>query len=133
LSKPCIILIGIIASNHPSSDKFFNKSNDSLLARFFLNGFAALTGPTGLLYVSENLLGGYMQLTAMMVNIIYSAIGGFLTLFFMYIGYKVFDKVTHFDTSEELAKDNRAVGMVVLGIFVGVGIAIGLVIGLGLN
>lgn len=74
-----------------------------------------------------------MQLTAMIVNIIYSAIGGFLTLFFMYIGYKVFDKFTHFDTSEELAKDNRAVGMVVLGIFVGVGIAIGLVIGLGLN
>ena len=51
----------------------------------------------------------------------------------MYMGYKVFDKFTDFNTSEELAKDNRAVGMVVLGIFVGVGIAIGLVIGLGLN
>ena len=33
----------------------------------------------------------------------------------------------------ELEKDNRAVGLVVLGIFVGVGIAIGLVIGMGLN
>jgi uncharacterized membrane protein YjfL (UPF0719 family) len=74
-----------------------------------------------------------MQLTAMILNIIYSVIGGFLTLFFMYIGYRVFDKFTEFDTSEELAKDNRAVGMVVLGIFVGVGIAVGLVIGLGLN
>ncbi len=74
-----------------------------------------------------------MQLTAMILNIIYSVIGGFLTLFFMYIGYKIFDKFTEFDTSEELAKDNRAVGMVVLGIFVGVGIAVGLVIGLGLN
>jgi uncharacterized membrane protein YjfL (UPF0719 family) len=74
-----------------------------------------------------------MQLTAMILNIIYSVIGGFLTLFFMYIGYRVFDKFTKFDTSEELAKDNRAVGMVVLGIFVGVGIAVGLVIGLGLN
>jgi uncharacterized membrane protein YjfL (UPF0719 family) len=59
--------------------------------------------------------------------------GGFLTLFFMYLGYKIFDKFTSFNTSEELAKDNRAVGMVVLGIFIGVGIAIGLVIGLGLN
>jgi uncharacterized membrane protein YjfL (UPF0719 family) len=74
-----------------------------------------------------------MQLTAMIVNLVYSIIGGFLTLFFMYIGYKIFDKFTEFSTSEELAKDNRAVGMVVLGIFVGVGIAIGLVIGLGLN
>jgi len=74
-----------------------------------------------------------MQLDAIIANIIYSLIGGLLTLFFMYIGYKLFDKTTHFDTSEELAKDNRAVGLVVLGIFVGVGIAIGLVIGLGLN
>jgi uncharacterized membrane protein YjfL (UPF0719 family) len=77
--------------------------------------------------------GGNMQLTVMIVNLVYSIIGGFLTLFFMYIGYKIFDKFTEFNTSEELAKDNRAVGMVVLGIFVGVGIAIGLVIGLGLN
>lgn len=74
-----------------------------------------------------------MQLAAMIVNFIYAIIGGLLTLFFMYIGYKIFDKLTAFNTSEELAKDNRAVGMVVLGIFVGVGIAIGLVIGLGLN
>jgi uncharacterized membrane protein YjfL (UPF0719 family) len=74
-----------------------------------------------------------MQLKAMIVNFVYAVMGGFLTLFFMYIGYRIFDKFTHFSTSEELAKDNRAVGMVVLGIFVGVGIAIGLVIGLGLN
>ena len=74
-----------------------------------------------------------MQLTAIVFNLIYSIIGGFLTLFFMYMGYKVFDKFTNFDTSEELAKDNKAVGLVVLGIFVGVGIAIGLVIGMGLN
>jgi len=74
-----------------------------------------------------------MQLTAIVFNLIYSIIGGFLTLLFMYMGYKVFDKFTNFDTSEELAKDNKAVGLVVLGIFVGVGIAIGLVIGMGLN
>ena len=74
-----------------------------------------------------------MQLTAMIVNLIYSIIGGVLTLLFMYIGYRLFDKFTEFNTSNELANDNRAVGLVVLGIFVGVGIAIGLVIGLGLN
>ncbi len=74
-----------------------------------------------------------MQVEAMIMNFVYSILGGFLTLLFMYIGYKLFDKTTHFDTSKELAKDNRAVGLVVLGIFIGVGVAIGLVIGLGLN
>jgi len=74
-----------------------------------------------------------MQFQAMVLNFIYSIIGGFLTLFFMYIGYRLFDRITDFRTSDELAKDNRAVGMAVAGIFVGVGIAIGLVIGLGLN
>lgn len=74
-----------------------------------------------------------MQIEAIIANFVYSILGGALTLLFMYIGYKLFDKLTHFDTSEELAKDNRAVGLVVLGIFISVGIAIGLVIGLGLN
>jgi uncharacterized membrane protein YjfL (UPF0719 family) len=74
-----------------------------------------------------------MQMMAILLNLIYAVIGGFVTLFFMYIGYRLFDKLTRFNTSEELKKDNRAVGMVVLGIFVGVGVAIGLVIGLGLN
>ncbi|MFC1532779.1 DUF350 domain-containing protein [Thermodesulfobacteriota bacterium] len=74
-----------------------------------------------------------MQIDAIIANFLYALIGGAMTLFFMYIGYKLFDRTTQFDTSEELAKDNRAVGLVVLGIFVGVGIAIGLVIGLGLN
>ena len=74
-----------------------------------------------------------MQLTAMIVNFIYAIIGGIITLVFMYIGYKWFDKFTDFNTSNELAKDNKAVGLVVMGIFIGVGVAIGLVIGLGLN
>ncbi len=74
-----------------------------------------------------------MQLTAMFVNLIYSIIGGILTLLFMYFGYKWFDKFTKFDTSDELAKDNKAVGLGVMGIFIGIGVAIGLVIGLGLN
>ena len=74
-----------------------------------------------------------MQLTAMIINFIYSIMGGILTLVFMYFGYKWFDKFTNFNTSDELAKDNRAVGLVVMGIFIGVGVAVGLVIGLGLN
>jgi len=51
----------------------------------------------------------------------------------MMIGYKIFDKVTPFDTSRHLAENNVAVGVVVGSIFIGLGIAIGLVIGLGLN
>jgi len=74
-----------------------------------------------------------MQLTAMIVNFVYSIIGGVLTLLFMYLGYKWFDRFTKFNTSDELSKDNRAVGLVVMGMFIGVGVAIGLVIGLGLN
>lgn len=74
-----------------------------------------------------------MQLAAMIVNIVYSIIGGVLTLLFMYVGYKWFDRFTDFNTSNELANDNKAVGLVVMGIFVGVGVAVGLVIGLGLN
>ena len=74
-----------------------------------------------------------MQLTAMLVNFIYAILGGLLTLLFMYFGFKWFDKFTDFNTSTELAKDNRAVGLVVMGIFIGVGVAVGLVIGLGLN
>ena len=38
-----------------------------------------------------------------------------------------------FSISEELGKGNTAIGMMVMGIFIGVGVAMGLVIGLGLN
>ena len=40
---------------------------------------------------------------------------------------------TAFNTHDQLAKGNIAVGIVVGSIFVGLGIAIGLVIGMGLN
>lgn len=74
-----------------------------------------------------------MQFQAILMNFAYSAIGGVMTIFFMYFGFKFFDHLTHFDTSEQLEKDNRAVGMAVMGIFIGIGVAIGLVVGLGLN
>jgi uncharacterized membrane protein YjfL (UPF0719 family) len=51
----------------------------------------------------------------------------------MIMGYKIFDKMTPFKTSEQLEAQNIAVGIVVGSIFIGLGIAIGLVIGNGLN
>ena len=83
--------------------------------------------------VGKQKRGLNMQFTVILLNFLYAAIGGVMTLFFMWIGYKLFDKATYFDTAKELANGNQAVGLVVLGILLGVGVAIGLVIGLGLN
>ena len=66
-------------------------------------------------------------------NLIYAILGGAMTLAFMWLGYKLFDQFTPFNIPEELAKGNRAVGSMVMGMFIGIGIALGLVIGLGLN
>jgi len=73
------------------------------------------------------------ELPIILSNFIYAVIGAMLTIIFMLIGYKIFDKMTSFDTAEELGKGNIAVGIVVGSIFVGLGIAVGLVIGMGLN
>lgn len=74
-----------------------------------------------------------MELQIILLNFIYAIIGALLTIGFMLIGYRLFDKITHFNTSEQLAQSNVAVGIVVGSIFIGLGIAIGLVIGMGLN
>jgi uncharacterized membrane protein YjfL (UPF0719 family) len=74
-----------------------------------------------------------MEIQIILLNFIYAIIGALLTIGFMLIGYRLFDKITHFNTSEQLAQSNVAVGIVVGSIFIGLGIAIGLVIGMGLN
>ena len=74
-----------------------------------------------------------MELSIVLINIIYAFFGAGLTLIFMITGYKIFDKITPFDTAKQLEKQNTAVGIVVGSIFIGLGIAIGLVIGMGLN
>jgi uncharacterized membrane protein YjfL (UPF0719 family) len=74
-----------------------------------------------------------MELSITLLNLCYAILGAILTLLFMVIGYKIFDKMTPFDTSKQLAEKNIAVGMVVGAIFIGLGIAVGLVIGMGLN
>ena len=74
-----------------------------------------------------------MDLSILGLNFVYALLGAFFTLTLMAVGYRVFDRMTPFDTSAELRKGNVAVGIVVGSIIVGVGIAIGFVIGMGLN
>ncbi len=74
-----------------------------------------------------------MEISITLLNFVYAIVGAILTLLFMVLGYKIFDKMTPFDTSKQLAEKNVAVGIVVGSIFVGLGIAVGLVIGMGLN
>lgn len=74
-----------------------------------------------------------MELSIALLNLGYAIFGALLAIVFMVIGYKIFDKITPFDTSRQLAENNVAVGIVVGSIFIGLGLAIGLVIGMGLN
>jgi len=73
------------------------------------------------------------MLEPVLINVLYAMMGGFLTLFFMWLGCKIFNHMVCFNISEELSKGNIAVGLMIMGIFIGIGIANGLVIGLGLN
>ncbi|MEA1970698.1 MAG: DUF350 domain-containing protein [Thermodesulfobacteriota bacterium] len=74
-----------------------------------------------------------MDISIMALNIIYAIFGAVLTMVCMVIGYKIFDRITPFDTSRALAEKNIAVGIVVGSVFIGLGIAIGFVVGMGLN
>ncbi|MEA2040665.1 MAG: DUF350 domain-containing protein [Thermodesulfobacteriota bacterium] len=74
-----------------------------------------------------------MEISIMLLNFFYAVLGAVLTIAFMLIGYKIFDRLTPFNTSKQLAENNVAVGIVVGSIFVGLGVAVGLVIGMGLN
>ncbi len=74
-----------------------------------------------------------MEFKIIALNLGYAVVGAVLAIVFMVVGYKVFDSITPFSTSEQLANKNVAVGMVVGAIFIGLGIAVGLVIGMGLN
>lgn len=73
------------------------------------------------------------MISPVIINFIYALLGGLLTLAFMWVGYKVFDLMTTFSIPDELAAGNRAVGSMVMGMFIGIGIAMGLVVGLSLN
>lgn len=67
------------------------------------------------------------------LNFLYAGLGGFLTIWFMKMGCRSFNKIVNFNISDELAKGNVAVGLMIAGMFIGIGTALGLVIGLGLS
>ena len=68
-----------------------------------------------------------------MLNILYACMGGVLTLLFMWLGCRIFSHIVNFSIPEQLAAGNLAVGVMIMGMFIGIGTAMGLVIGLGLN
>jgi len=74
-----------------------------------------------------------MDVPPILLNFVYVVFGGILTLIFMKISCTMFNKMVSFNISDELGKGNIAVGLMVMGIFIGLGISLGLVIGLGLS
>lgn len=72
------------------------------------------------------------NLDPFVLNFLYVILGGLLTLLFMKLGCSMFSKIVNFNISDELGKGNIAVGLMMMGLFIGMGIALGLVIGLGL-
>jgi uncharacterized membrane protein YjfL (UPF0719 family) len=73
-------------------------------------------------------------LDPILMNFLYATLGGLMTLAFMWLGCMLFNRVVcSFDIGDELARGNQAVGLMVMGMFIGIGIGIGLVIGMGLN
>lgn len=72
-------------------------------------------------------------LDPIVLNFIYAFIGGVMTIFFMWMGCRVFGHIVSFSIQDKLAEGNVAVGLMMMGIFIGIGTALGLVIGLGLN
>ena len=74
-----------------------------------------------------------IDIPPLILNFIYVMFGGMLTLLFMKFSCTMFNRMVNFNISDELGKGNIAVGLMVMGIFIGVGISLGLVIGLGLS
>ena len=74
-----------------------------------------------------------LTLNPFILNFVYVTFGGVLTLLFMKLGCSMFNRIVTFNISDELGKGNIAVGLMVMGLFIGIGVALGLVIGLGLS
>ena len=73
------------------------------------------------------------MLATMAINVTYAAVCIIIGLIFMVIGYKLFDRMTPFNTGEMLSKDPLAVAIFNGAIVLGVSICSGIIIGLSTN
>ncbi len=71
-----------------------------------------------------------LHLDTMFANMTYAMFGVLIAIFAMFLGYKLFEKITPFNTGKELDDGNIAVGIVIGSIFIGVGLVVGLVVGI---
>ena len=67
------------------------------------------------------------------INLTYSIVCITVGIIAMVVGYKVFDKITPFDTAKILEKDPRAVGIFYGLIALGISVCSGLIIGMSCN
>lgn len=72
-------------------------------------------------------------LDPLVINLAYAFLGGALSLFMSWIASVTFQYRMGFKLRDALAEGNLAVGIVMLGIFIGNGIGVGIIIGLSLN
>lgn len=73
------------------------------------------------------------SLDPLALNLLYATLGGLLGMALSWLSGWVFQLRMGFKLRDELAKDNRAVGLVLMGIFIGNGVGMGLIVGLSLN
>lgn len=73
------------------------------------------------------------ELDPIVLNLIYATCGAVLSLIISWIASAIFERRMGFLIKDALADGNLAVGLVMLGIFVGNGIGMGIIIGLSLN
>lgn len=73
------------------------------------------------------------ELDPIVLNLVYATSGAILSLLLSWIASAIFERRMGFRLKDALASGNLAVGLVMLGIFVGNGIGMGIIIGLSLN
>lgn len=73
------------------------------------------------------------ELNPIVLNLIYATCGSVLSLVISWVASVIFQNRMGFRLKDALASGNLAVGLVMLGIFVGNGIGMGIIIGLSLN
>jgi hypothetical protein len=67
------------------------------------------------------------------LNFVYAASAGFVTIWFIERGWRSLNKMVNFNISDQLVRGNVAVGLTISGMFTGTGVPTGRVIGPGLS